>query len=77
MSRKDETVKHRPVIDGRRRKVISQDPAFKHLKEIFDGMTGEEKRRTIEYLENEISPERTGSGDSATHEGGTCGNRGK
>jgi ABC-type uncharacterized transport system ATPase subunit len=58
MRRNKKTVKHRPVIDRRQGRNISQEPEMIELKELFADMTTEEKDRTAEYLKDEATKKR-------------------
>jgi len=44
-------VNHRSVIDRKKGRDISKEPEIVRLKELYKGMTDQEKDRTLDHLE--------------------------
>ncbi len=59
MGKIEHLVKHRPVIDRKKGKDISQEPAMKELIQVDGDMAEEERTRTRRYLRNQGNKEKT------------------
>lgn len=65
-------LKHRPVIEIKKGKDISQEPEMKELVRLFDNMTDHEKDRTFDHLRKS---RRKQEGPGVSAEGGKIGGK--